>query len=100
MPWKILDLRWAKSVTPEAMTENDIREILLSSWDPIGIGGNQHLFDEYDDYIPKIKLLLESNSASHEELQRLMVSFEKEKIGISPDLESINKSISELILLR
>lgn len=81
------------------MTENEIREILLSSWDPIGIGDNPHLFDEYEDYIPEIKQLLESNSVSHEELQRLMVSFEK-KIGTCPDLESINKSISELLLLR
>lgn len=52
------------------------------------------------DHIPEIKQLLESNKASHKELQRLMVSFEKEKIGTSPDLESINKSISGLFLLR
>lgn len=100
MPWKIVDLRWAKSVTYVAMTENEIREILLSTWDPIRIGENPHLFDEYDDYIPEIKQLLESKSASHKELQRLMVSFEKEKIGTSPDLRSIKKSITELFLLQ
>lgn len=82
------------------MTENDIREILLSWWDPIGIGENPHLFDEYDDYIPEIKQLLEINSASYEELKKLLVNIEKEKIGTKPNLESINKSVSELMLLR
>lgn len=29
----------------------DIRNILLSEWDPIGVFGNPHLADEYDSYI-------------------------------------------------
>lgn len=30
---------------------NKIREILLESWDPLSVGDNPHLSDEYDSYL-------------------------------------------------
>ena len=36
-----------------------IRAILLNDWDPLIVGDNPHLSDEYDDYIPAIVKLLE-----------------------------------------
>lgn len=31
-----------------------VRHVLLTSWDPIGVGDNPNLADEYDVYIPEI----------------------------------------------
>jgi hypothetical protein len=34
------------------MDAKEIRAILLGLWDPLSIGDNPHLSDEYDAYIP------------------------------------------------
>jgi hypothetical protein len=31
-----------------------LRRVLLDEWDPIGVGSNPNLADEYDSYIPRI----------------------------------------------
>ena len=31
-----------------------VREVLLELWDPLGVGGNPHLADEYDSYLGKV----------------------------------------------
>ena len=41
--------------TPAVQT---VREILLRDWDPLGIGDNISLADEYDSYIPTLLNLL------------------------------------------
>ena len=39
---------------------SEIRSVLIKDWDPIGIGDNPNLSDEYDDYIgPIIKILMQ-----------------------------------------
>ncbi len=39
----------------------EIRTILLNDWDPLGVGENSNLSDEYDNYIPGILLLLDAH---------------------------------------
>lgn len=51
-----------------------IREILLNSWDPIGVNGGPEAIDEYDSYIPRIWRLVSSGASIAEivaELQRI-----------------------------
>jgi hypothetical protein len=40
-----------------------VREVLLSTWDPIGIAGEPNAQDEYDSYIGNIYDLLVSKAA-------------------------------------
>lgn len=37
---------------------SDIRSVLINDWDPIGIGNNPNLSDEYDSYIGTIISIL------------------------------------------
>ncbi len=40
------------------MKPNEIRNILLTDWDPLNVGDSPKLMDEYDCYIPGILTLL------------------------------------------
>jgi hypothetical protein len=40
---------------------NKIRKILLHQWDPLQIGDNPNLADEYDEHIPQLNSLLSSS---------------------------------------
>jgi hypothetical protein len=59
-----------------------IRIILLDDWDPIQIGTNPHLRDEYDIYIADIIKLLEKNADIYQ-LMSLLDEIENEYIGTS-----------------
>ncbi len=50
-----------------AKLTNLVRKILLTEWDPIGIGHRKEVQDEYDSYIPRICLLL-LDKESHERI--------------------------------
>lgn len=39
-----------------------VRSILLKAWDPLCIGGNFHLADEYDAFLPRLIDLLGSGA--------------------------------------
>ena len=41
------------------MTDDDIRTVLLRDWDPLQIGTNLNLADEYDAFIPRIRNALD-----------------------------------------
>jgi len=53
-----------------------IRDILVDVWDPLFIGENPNLRDEYDSYIPSIYKSL-MDGISIQELTGLLVSFER-----------------------
>lgn len=52
-----------------------IRMILLRDWDPLIVGDNPNLSDEYDDLIPSIIGLLE-NCSTVEQLERYLKDIE------------------------
>jgi hypothetical protein len=56
--------------------EKAVRAIILSDWDPLVVGGNRYLTDEYDDHIPGALRLIESN-CSAAELQSYLEDIEK-----------------------
>jgi hypothetical protein len=60
----------------------EIRAILLKDWDPLGIGDNPNLADEYDHYIPAILRLFDTHGTV-EELERYLADIE-EKWELTP----------------
>jgi hypothetical protein len=52
----------------------EIRAILLKDWDPLGIGDNPNLADEYEHYIPAILRLFDTHGTV-EELERYLFIF-------------------------
>src|SRR5262245_7382612 len=61
-----------------------IRNILLTDWDPLGIGDNPNLANEYDDYILGILNLVDAHCTVNE-LERYLLAIE-EKWELDPDL--------------
>ena len=58
-----------------------IRSILLSDWDPIGIGDNPNLSDEYDRYINAILHLL-LNNTNVEDIANTLTRIERNEMSI------------------
>ena len=62
------------------MIRNDptqsIRTILLKDWDPLIVGDNPHLSDEYDDLIPSIVGLV-GNHCTVEQLELYLKDIEE-----------------------
>jgi hypothetical protein len=42
----------------------EVRQVLLNDWDPLNVGNNPNLSDEYDSYVPQIIKLLQEGSTS------------------------------------
>ncbi|MGA7386269.1 MAG: hypothetical protein WBW81_16695 [Methylocella sp.] len=61
----------------------NIRSIFLKDWDPLGVGDNQNLADEYDAYIPGILRLLDNHCTANQ-LERYLLDIE-EKWELTPD---------------
>ena len=60
--------------TPLNEIHNEIRKVLLEVWDPIGVGDNSALSDEYDSYISRLyalTLLPEASQLVEQELQEI-----------------------------
>ena len=65
--------------------EREIRAALLENWDPLCIGDNPNLHDEYDSFIPGILSLLSNPVASRSELADYLTTVEVERLGVSAD---------------
>ena len=53
---------------------HSVRQVLLSDWDPLEVGENPALIDEYDSYVPAILEALQGDSPREHlisELQRI-----------------------------
>lgn len=61
---------------------NDVREILLKQWDPLDIGDNPQLSNEYDAYVTTIAGLLASEGASYEAIDKQLSRIEHQEMGI------------------
>lgn len=60
---------------------SEIRSVLINEWDPVGIGDNSNLSDEYDGYIGSImKILMQKLSV--EEIVSFLKRIEHVEMGI------------------
>jgi hypothetical protein len=59
-----------------------VRDILLPDWDPLGIGANVSLADEYDAYLPTLLNLL-AHGPSVQQVMQYLESIETALGGVS-----------------
>jgi len=81
-----------------AEIQEDIRQVLLKDWDPIGVRNEPDLKDEYNSYIGKIYRRLASK-ASEADIVELLYKIEKEEMGSSPDEERLRPVAGKLFKL-
>ena len=65
-----------------AEIQDAIRQVLFHDWDPISVGDNPKLQDEYDSYIAPVYRIL-SGSRSEQELVDYLFRTERDTIGLS-----------------
>lgn len=73
---------------------SDIRNILVKDWDPINIGNNPNLYDEYDGYIGTLIKML-SQKCTVENIIVFLEKTEKETMG----LDNINIDVLRKVAL-
>ena len=76
------------------MEINEIRTIFLKYWDPILIGDNELLIDEYDNYVNSMFSYL--NRDNIDDIVDLLILFENE-MGVETDLYTKRNVASKLI---
>lgn len=78
------------------MTSNSIVAILREDWDPIGIADEPIVQDEYRDYASRIVALIEDGITPHD-LAGLLISFERDMMGLAGDAERADKVAHKLL---
>lgn len=51
--------------------ERELRSILMTAWDPIGVGDDPEAWDEYDEYAPQLAHVLRETTDPHESASRV-----------------------------
>jgi len=79
-----------------------IRKVLLSEWDPLFVGSNPKLADEYDDYIDRILQVFEGPRSP--DLDKIVECFQwiEEELGVHSEkntLERVAKKLKNLFSL-
>ncbi len=64
----------------------DVRKILLTDWDPIGVRDVPQAQDEYDDYVPRIAEMV-TNRRSIVEVSEYLLHLETSVMGLPGDRE-------------
>lgn len=79
------------------MNVNSIRRILLEEWDPLGVGSNPKLSDEYDSYIPAIFHMLQSNCTFNQVFVHLKEI--ENNLGVRTPNENTESAATQLLAL-
>jgi hypothetical protein len=80
------------------MTNNEIKTVLLNDWDPIDVGDNPNLSDEYDAYLPDL-IELVTDGASGDEIARYLKTVE-ETLGLKLPTERRRRAADALTQLK
>jgi hypothetical protein len=76
-----------------AALHQQIKDVLLREWDPIGVQAFPEAQDEYDGYVPTLYSMLISRTPAHEVFEYLMW-LETEHMGLTADRQR-TQSIAE-----
>ena len=79
--------------------QDEIRSVLLQTWDPIGIQNEPNAKDEYDGYVEGIYRLL-SKGASDDELATHLWLIVTDRMGFSADKLAQEETVKELRKIR
>jgi hypothetical protein len=74
-----------------------IARILFDSWDPIQVGGNQNLADEYDQYVPAVARLLNSEPFDFAKLHAHLRALENDFGCLIHTDQELNDICTELV---
>ena len=77
------------------LTPDDIRTILLRDWDPLAVGNNPKLSDEYDSCSPVIYRMIQAGTTV-QEIQRYLIAVD-EKGGGSPNVGGAKLAATRLM---
>lgn len=77
----------------------DLRNLVMSEWDPIGVKGIPEAADEYDAYLGEMRQLVMSG-ASAQMLFEYLWKVETQRMGLTGDRENTVKFAGRLSELR
>ena len=72
------------------MNEQNLADILLQKWDPIGILDEPLAHDEYQHYVATLVSLLNTN-ASTEMIASKLLEIEQTEMGLTGDVKRANR---------
>jgi hypothetical protein len=72
-----------------------VKAIVLKEWDPLDVGDNPHLSDEYDAYLPELIRLLKAGCTSHEVAEHLKAI--EDKLGVTLPSERRKRAAALLV---
>ena len=76
-----------------------VREVLLKEWDPLGVGDNPMLSDEYDLYVHDLVRILHGPSPTTVALARYLANVESDKMGLRSDPLRVSAAADALLKL-
>ncbi len=74
-----------------------VREILLRDWDPCGVGNNEALKDEYEEYLPSISALVAQRPPSSV-LSETLLGFEQ-GLGVTLPEQRRERAVRALLAI-
>lgn len=75
--------------------QNEIRQILLTVWDPIGVKDEPNAQDEYDSYVFEIFNLLAKRATDHE-ITKWLLYITNARMGLNAKAQDMQATISAL----
>jgi hypothetical protein len=76
-----------------------VKQVLLLTWDPIGVKDIEEARDEYDAYVsPIVRSILERRAAT--ELRDQLLAFETDRMGLEGDEGRASSVAAELVGLQ
>lgn len=76
-----------------------LRAILLSEWDPLCVGDNPNLVDEYDRDLPALLALLQRDT-DQATIAKALERIEREELGMQSPSSGIEKAATQIWLLK
>ena len=75
--------------------ESELRALMMSAWDPIGVQDEPAAAGEYDSYVPEVGRLLRDRR-SVDEIARYLTDVRVELIGLPAD-EALDRAAAQAI---
>ena len=77
----------------------EIRRVLITVWDPIGVRGEPNAQDEYDSYLGNVLALLTSG-ASDDQINEHLLRIVTERMELPAKKEDMQSTVSALRLIQ